>query len=32
MWEEVQETVNFIQNKIGFTPEYGIILDPDSRT
>lgn len=26
MWEEVQETVSFIQNKIGFTPEYGIIL------
>lgn len=26
MWEEVQETVNFIQNKIDFTPEYGIIL------
>ena len=26
MWEEVQKTVNFIQNKIGFTPEYGIIL------
>lgn len=26
MWEKVQETVSFIQNKINFTPEYGIIL------
>jgi purine-nucleoside phosphorylase len=26
MWEEVQETVNFIKNKTGFTPEYGVIL------
>lgn len=26
MWEQVQETVSFIQNKINFTPEYGVIL------
>ena len=26
MWEEVQETVNFIKNKTGFIPEYGVIL------
>jgi purine-nucleoside phosphorylase len=26
MWEQVQETVKYIQQKINFTPEYGIIL------
>ncbi|KDN54348.1 purine-nucleoside phosphorylase [Flavobacterium seoulense] len=26
MWEQVQETVSFIQSKINFTPEYGVIL------
>ena len=26
MWEKVQETVAFIQNKTNFTPEYGVIL------
>ncbi|WP_395053143.1 purine-nucleoside phosphorylase [Flavobacterium sp.] len=26
MWEQVQETVNFIKSKTGFSPEYGIIL------
>ena len=26
MWETVQETVSFIQSKISFTPEYGVIL------
>ncbi|TDE01219.1 purine-nucleoside phosphorylase [Flavobacterium sandaracinum] len=26
MWEQVQETVSFIQEKINFTPEYGVIL------
>ena len=26
MWEEVQETVNYIKEKVGFTPEYGVIL------
>jgi purine-nucleoside phosphorylase len=26
MWEQVQETVNFINEKIDFKPEYGIIL------
>ena len=26
MWEQVQETVNYIKNKIGFEPEYGVIL------
>lgn len=26
MWEQVQETVSQIQEKINFTPEYGIIL------
>lgn len=26
MWEQVQETVNYINDKIGFTPEYGVIL------
>ena len=26
MWEQVQETVSFIQNKINFSPEYGVIL------
>ena len=26
MWEQVQETVNFIKEKTDFTPEYGVIL------
>jgi purine-nucleoside phosphorylase len=26
MWEEVQETVNYIKLKTGFSPEYGVIL------
>lgn len=26
MWDQVQETVNYIQKVTGFTPEYGIIL------
>ena len=26
MWEKVQETVSYIKEKIGFTPEYGVIL------
>jgi purine-nucleoside phosphorylase len=26
MWEKVQETVAFIQNKTNFSPEYGVIL------
>ena len=26
MWEQVQETVNFIKTKTNFTPEYGVIL------
>ena len=26
MWKQVQETVNFIQTKVNFTPEYGVIL------
>ena len=26
MWEQVQETVNFINQKINFSPEYGVIL------
>jgi purine-nucleoside phosphorylase len=26
MWEQVQETVNFIKEKTNFAPEYGIIL------
>jgi purine-nucleoside phosphorylase len=26
MWEQVQETVSFIHNKIKFKPEYGVIL------
>ena len=26
MWEQVQETVNFIKAKTNFTPEYGVIL------
>jgi purine-nucleoside phosphorylase len=26
MWEYVQETVNFIQNKVSCQPEYGIVL------
>ena len=26
MWEQVQETVNYINEKINFTPEYGVIL------
>lgn len=26
MWEKVQETVSFIQEKTDFTPEYGVIL------
>lgn len=26
MWEQVQETVNFIKSKTNFTPEYGIVL------
>ena len=26
MWEQVQETVNYIKQKTNFTPEYGVIL------
>ena len=26
MWEQVQQTVNFIRNKINFLPEYAVIL------
>lgn len=26
MWEQVQETVNFIKSKTNFSPEYGVIL------
>lgn len=26
MWEQVQETVNYIKNKTNFTPDYGVIL------
>jgi len=26
MWEQVQQTVDYIKNKTGFTPEYGVIL------
>lgn len=26
MWEQVQETVSYIKDKINFTPEYGVIL------
>ncbi|MFV5695029.1 purine-nucleoside phosphorylase [Flavobacterium sp. LB3P122] len=26
MWEQVQETVSFIERKIDFTPKYGVIL------
>ena len=26
MWEQVQETVSYIKEKINFTPEYGVIL------
>lgn len=26
MWDKVQETVSYIENKIDFTPEYGVIL------
>jgi purine-nucleoside phosphorylase len=26
MWEQVQETVNYIKEKTDFTPEYGVIL------
>jgi len=26
MWEKVQETVNYIKDKTGFNPEYGVIL------
>lgn len=26
MWEQVQQTVKYIQDKTGFTPEYGVIL------
>ncbi|MEC4049847.1 purine-nucleoside phosphorylase [Flavobacterium sp. SUN046] len=26
MWDQVQETVNYIKAKTGFTPEYGVIL------
>ena len=26
MWEQVQQTVEYIKNKTGFTPEYGVIL------
>jgi purine-nucleoside phosphorylase len=26
MWEKVQETVGYIQSKINFTPEFGVIL------
>lgn len=26
MWEKVQQTVNYIQDKTNFTPEYGVVL------
>lgn len=26
MWEQVQETIKYIKEKTGFTPEYGVIL------
>ena len=26
MWEKVQETVSYIKNKTGYTPDYGVIL------
>jgi purine-nucleoside phosphorylase len=26
MWEQVQETVNYIKNKTGYSPDYGVIL------
>ncbi len=26
MWEQIQETVNYIKEKTNFTPEYGVIL------
>jgi len=26
MWEQVQETVNYIKSKTGYTPDYGVIL------
>ncbi|MBC7440756.1 MAG: purine-nucleoside phosphorylase, partial [Flavobacterium sp.] len=26
MWEQVQETVNYINQKINISPEYGVIL------
>ena len=26
MWEQVQQTVEYIKNKTGFTPQYGVIL------
>ena len=26
MWEQVQETVNYINQKTNFSPEYGVIL------
>ena len=26
MWEQVQETVSYIKEKVNFTPEYGVIL------
>lgn len=26
MWDQVQETVSFIQSRVDFTPEYGLIL------
>ncbi|MFV8378365.1 purine-nucleoside phosphorylase [Flavobacterium sp. LB3R33] len=26
MWEQVQETVSYIKDKVDFTPEYGVIL------
>ena len=26
MWNQVQETVNFIKEKTNFSPEYGVIL------
>ena len=26
MWEQVQETINYLNSKINFTPEYGVIL------
>ena len=26
MWEQVQDTVNYIKAKTNYTPEYGVIL------